>query len=146
MHRRSFQTEDEGTFLLDVFKIALGVFFGALAAAFSYEAILAYRAEEAIRKVQQQVKAQTDRMNADAARRGQQEAQERQQAEQQAEQLRNARALAARLETERQQRRDAAWSKFYQPSPPCKIDSGTAACANEYMAARKRFDGQYVDH
>lgn len=143
--RRSFQTEDEGSFLLDVLKIALGVFIGSLAAVFTYEAIVAFRAEQAVRKVLQETKAQTDRINAEAAKRSQQEAQERQEAEQRAEQVRNARALAARLEAERQARRDAAWSKFYQPSPSCKMDSGTAACANEYMAARKRFDSQYVD-
>ncbi len=84
-------------------------------------------------------------MNAEAVRRRQEDAQQRSEAEQRAEQMRSARALAARLETERQERRDAAWAKFYQPSPSCKADSGTAACANEYMAARKRFDGQYVD-
>lgn len=145
MHRRSFQTEDEGSFLLDVLKIALGVFIGSLAAVFTYEAIVAFRAEQAVRKVLQETKAQTDRINAEAAKRSQQEAQERQEAEQRAEQFRNARALAARLEAERQARRDAAWSKFYQPSAACKTDSGTTACANEYMAARKRFDGQYVD-
>lgn len=145
MHRRSFQTEDEGSFLLDVFKIALGVFIGSLAAVFTYEAIVSFRAEQAVRKALQETKAQADQMNAEAAKRSQQEALERQEAEQRAEQVRNARALAARLEAERQARRDAAWSKFYQPSPSCKVDSGTTACANEYMAARKRFDGQYVD-
>lgn len=145
MDRRLFQTEDEGSFLLDVFKIALGVFIGGLAAVFTYEAILAYRAEQALRKIEQQAKAQTDRANAEAAKRMQQAAREQQEADQKAEQLRSARALAARLEAERQARRDAAWSKFYQPSPSCKMDSGTAACANEYMAARKRFDSQYVD-
>lgn len=145
MHRRSFQTEDEGSFLLDVFKIALGVFIGSLAAVFTYEAIVAFRAEQAVRKALQETKAQADRINAEAAKRSQQEALERLEAEQRAEQVRNARALAARLEAERQARRDAAWSKFYQPSPACKTDSGTTACANEYMAARKRFDSQYID-
>lgn len=145
MYRRSFQTEDEGSFLLDIFKIALGVFIGSLAAVFTYEAVLAYRVEQAVRKAQDEVKAQADRMNAHAEKRSQQDAQERQAAEQRAEQARSARALAARLEAERQARREAAWSKFYQASPSCKTDSGTAACANEYMAARKRFDSQYVD-
>ena len=145
MHKRSYQTEDEGTFLLDIVKIALGVFIGGLAAAFTYEAILAYRAEAALRKVQENVKAETDRMNREAAARQQAETEARDAAAREADQLRSARALAQRLEAERQQRRDAAWAKFFHPSPSCKIDPGTTACANEHMAARKRFDSQYVD-
>ena len=67
MSRRPFQPDDEdtGTFLVDVLKIALGVFFGGLAAAFTYEAILAYRAEEAIRKASEEIKAQNARTNAE---------------------------------------------------------------------------------
>lgn len=145
MHRRSYQTEGEGSFLSDIIKIAIGVFIGGLAAAFTYEAILALRAEIALRKVQEEIKAQTDRIEKQDARRRQVEAEARDAAEREAEQLRSARALASRLETERQQRKDAAWAKFYQPSPNCKIDPGTTACANEHMIARKRFEGQYVD-
>jgi len=61
MSRRPFQPDDEdtGTFLVDVLKIALGVFFGGLAAAFTYEAILAYRAEEAIRKASEKSRPRT---------------------------------------------------------------------------------------
>ncbi|MBV7453387.1 hypothetical protein KW843_02780 [Acidovorax sp. sif1233] len=145
MHRRSYQTEDEGSFLLDIIKIAIGVFIGGLAAAFTYEAILAYRAEMAIRKVQEEVKAQADRIEKQDARRRQAEAEALDAAQLEADQLRSAKALAQRLETERQQRKDAAWAKFYQPSPNCKIDPGTTPCANEHMVARKRFEGQYVD-
>ena len=35
MQRRSYQTEDEGSYLLDIIKIAIGVFIGGLAAAFN---------------------------------------------------------------------------------------------------------------
>lgn len=145
MQRRSYQTEDEGSYLLDIIKIAIGVFIGGLAAAFTYEGILALRTEMALRKMQDEIKAQTDRIERQDARRRQAEAEARDAAEREAEQLRSARALANRLETERQQRKDAAWAKFYQPSPNCKIDPGTTACANEHMIARKRFEGQYVD-
>ena len=147
MSRRPFQPADEdtGTFLIDVFKIALGVFIGGLCAAFTYEAILAYRAEAALRKMSQQIKSETDRVNAETARQRQQAREAQEAAQQHAEQVRSAEALAARLESERRQRKDAAWSKFYQPSLTCKADSGTASCANEYMAARKRFESLYVD-
>ena len=145
MQRRSYQTENEGTFLLDILKIALGVFIGSLAAVFTYEAILAYRTELALRKAQQEIQAQTERMRREDANRREAEAEARNAAERDADQLRSARALVQRLEAERQARKDGAWSKFFQPSPNCKIDPGTTACANEHMAARKRFEAQYVD-
>ena len=74
MQRRSYQTEDEGSYLLDIIKIAIGVFIGGLAAAFTYEAILALRTEMALRKVQEEIKAQTDRIEKQDARRRQAEA------------------------------------------------------------------------
>lgn len=147
MNRRPFQPadEDNGTFLVDVFKIALGVFIGGLAAAFTYEAILAHRAEEALRKASQEIKAQAARTNAEIAKHNQLNQQAKEEERQRAERLRAAQALENRLESERRQRREDAWARFHQPSPNCKLDSGTTACANEYMAARKRFESQYVD-
>lgn len=145
MHRRSHPTESAGTFLLDILKIALGVFIGSLAAVFTYEAILALRTELAVRKVQQDIQAETERMKRDDASRREAEAQARDAAERDADQLRSAKALAQRLEAERQARKAGAWSKFYQPSANCKADPGTTACANEHMVARKRFEDQYVD-
>lgn len=59
--------------------------------------------------------------------------------------LKNAQALAARLEAERQQRRADAWARFFQPSPVCRADPATRPCADAHLAARKRFDAQYVD-
>ena len=59
--------------------------------------------------------------------------------------LKTARALAARLEAERQQRRADAWARFFQPSPVCRADPTTRPCADAHLAARKRFDAQYVD-
>lgn len=147
MSRRPFQPDDEdtGTFLVDVFKIALGVFIGGLAAAFTYEAILAYRAEEAIRKASEEIKVQNARTNAEITKQNELDRQAREEERQRVERLRAAQAMEARLESERRQRKEEAWAKFHQPSPNCKLDSGTAACANEYMAARKRFESQYVD-
>ena len=59
--------------------------------------------------------------------------------------LKTAQALAARLESERQQRRADAWARYFQPSPVCRADPATGACADAHLAARKRFDAQYVD-
>jgi len=147
MNRRPFRPdeEDTGTFLMDVLKIALGVFIGGLAAAFAYEAILTYRAEEAMRKAAQEIKDQAARTNAEIAKQNELNQQAREEERERVERLRAAQAIQARLESERRQRKEDAWAKFYQPSPNCKLDSGTTACANEYMAARKRFESQYVD-
>ncbi|KRA06608.1 hypothetical protein [Acidovorax sp. Root568] len=147
MNRRPFRPEEEdtGKFLVDVFKIALGVFIGGLAAAFAYEAILTYRAEEAMRKAAQEIKAQAARTNAEIAKQNELNQQAKEEERQHMEGLRAAQALEKRLESERRQRKEDAWARFHQPSPNCKLDSGTTACANEYMAARKRFESQYVD-
>lgn len=59
--------------------------------------------------------------------------------------LKTAQALAARLEAERQQRRADAWARYFQPSPVCRADPTTRPCADAHLAARKRFDAQYVD-
>lgn len=59
--------------------------------------------------------------------------------------LKKAQALAARLEAERQQRRADAWARYFQPSPVCRADPTTRPCADAHLAARKRFDAQYVD-
>lgn len=117
----------------------------ALPPRFTYEAILAYRTEAALRKVQENVKAETDRINRDIAANRQADVEARDAAARDADQLRSARALVQRLETERQQRKEAAWSNFFQPSTGCKAEPGTTACANEHMVARKRFDSQYLD-
>lgn len=61
------------------------------------------------------------------------------------DELKTAQALAARLESERQQRRADAWARYFQPSPVCRADPATGACADAHLAARKRFDAQYVD-
>lgn len=147
MNRRPFRPdeEDTGKFLFDVFKIALGVFIGGLAAAFTYEAILTYRAEEAMRKAAQEIKAQAARTNAEIAKQHELNQQAKEEERQRIEGLRAAQALENRLESERRQRKEDAWARFHQPSPNCRLDSGTTVCANEYMAARKRFESQYVD-
>jgi hypothetical protein len=50
----------------------------------------------------------------------------------------SANASAAQAE----ERRKAAWAKFYRPSPRCE-GSGTVECANEFIRARRKFEAQY---
>lgn len=143
MDRNRFSRED--TFFSDIGKIAAGVFIGALAAMFAYEGVSALRAEYALNQLAQQaqqaMRADRERMRVEqesgAARQQQQQAQ--------AQALQDARDLAQRLQRDREQRRANAWADYYRPSPPCLVDSATMACANEYMAAHKRFDAQYKD-
>lgn len=144
MRERRFENRED-VYFSDLFKIAIGVFIGALAALFAYEAINVWRLEYAARKLVQQVQQQENASRAQAALQQQQqrENQERRRQEQQAS-IR-AGELLQHLESERAVRKEAAWSAFYQPSPACKDDPNTAACANAHIAAKRRFDAQYID-
>lgn len=126
-----------------VLKIALGVFIGALAAAFTWEGIQAVRVEYALKRASQELQ----RANADMQRRERDASiaraeQGRQEAAATAAAQRDVEARRA-AELQRRAAREDAWKQFYQPSPPCRLDSGTADCANEFMRARKRFDQSY---
>lgn len=144
MQERSFHSREDAYFS-DIFKIAIGVFVGALAAMFAYETINVWRVEYAARKLVHQVEQQEKASRAQAALQQQQqrEDQERRREEQQA--LRRANELVQRLERERTARKEAAWAAFYQPSASCRVDAVTTVCANEHIAAKRRFDAQYVD-
>lgn len=128
-----------------ILAIAIGVFIGALAAAFVYEGITALRARYALQEFEKTIRA----VGAETERAAQQQVIEAQRklAEQESSLRANRAALelVQRLERERVQRKSDAWTKFYQPSLPCAADSGTGQCANEYMAAKKRFEQTYVD-
>lgn len=144
MERRVFQNE-ESTFLLDIVKTSLGVFIGGLAAMFAYEGISAMRLEYAAKQLMQQAQQQEKAARAELVRQQQQQQQTQQEREEERQALRRANQLAQRLERERQLRKEAAWRVFYQPSAPCRDDPVTAACANEHIAAKRRFEAQYVD-
>ena len=135
-----------GPFLPDVARIALGVFIGGLAALFAHDAIVGQRPpppappapEPAPPLPVQTAPPQTEAPQpaAPVQDAGQKKADD---------DLKTAQALAARLESERQQRRADAWARYFQPSPVCRADPATGACADAHLAARKRFDAQYVD-
>ena len=145
MYRRRRDVEDEGTFLMGLLQIFLGVFFGSLAAVFTYEGIVAWRVEQAAKKAAEEI----HRANAELAQQERQREALRQEREREREReaaaTQSALDMAARLFKERRERKELAWKKFFTPSQACQLDSGTAACANEYMAARKRFESIYVD-
>ena len=144
MERRGFQNE-ENTFLLGVVKTSLGVFIGGLAAMFAYEGISAMRLEYAAKRLVQQAQQQEKTARAELVRQQQQQQKIQQEREEEQQATRRADQLAQRLERERRLRKDAAWRVFYQPSAPCRDDPVTAACANEHIAAKRRFEAQYVD-
>lgn len=61
MERQPFRYSDnEGTFFTGMLQIALGVFIGALAALFAYEAISAYRMKLAAQDAAKEMKAAAD--------------------------------------------------------------------------------------
>lgn len=146
MERQPFRYSDnEGTFFTGMLQIALGVFIGALAALFAYEAISAYRMKLAAQDAAKEMKAAVDRQNAAAAQARNRLEQQRQQAQDQEERQRQAQQAMIAEHRERQARKDAAFQRFYKPSSACQADPATVPCANEYMQAKKRFEDNYVD-
>lgn len=126
-------------------QIALGVFIGALAAVFAYEAINAYRMKLAAQEAAREMKAAADRQNAAAAKERSRLEQQRQEGQDREQRQRQAQEAMIAEHRERQARKDAAFQRFYKPSAACQVDPATVPCANEYMQAKKRFEGTYTD-
>lgn len=124
----------EQSFFSDVVKVALGVFIGAMLAAFAYELLLDWRMERAARQVAAELREQDQRRSAAAEKR-----------RQQIQRMQDMQVLAQRQERERKERKDRAWQAYFTPSPACRLDPLTTPCANAHLAARKRFDETYVD-
>lgn len=145
MQRRNYEN-DGGVYLADLVKIAVGVFIGGLAAAFAYEGITALRLEYAAQKAVQEIRHQSDRANAQAVQQQRQQMQLQQQQRIDEENARKFEAEQQRASIDRRERREAAWRAFYIPSQACQEDRTMVACANAHIAAKKRFNDQYVDH
>lgn len=153
---RYMAESSERPFWLDVLKIALGVFVGSLLAVLAYEQILALRVGIAAREAMQHLQKQSsdaasqaersrvarDREREERARMDREEREERARIDRERAAEQRASAEAARA---REERRRLAWGRFYQPSAACREDPATLPCANAHMAARKRFDAEYVD-
>ena len=144
--------QSDGSFVADIFKIALGVFIGSLLAAFVFTKYMAWEMERALGPISSALNRDAKRMSQDAARLFQQADQQHRQreaAEQIERDFQAQQALQKRLqqqaEADRDARRQAAWERYYQPSAACVADSSTMTCANAFMAAKKRFLEQYRD-
>lgn len=127
----------------DTLKIAVGVFIGALAAAFTWEGIQTIRVEIAlkhatdeIRQVNEQAQAKNRVQQAAQMTERNRQAQEQEDAQQQA-------ADATQLQKQREKDRAEAFSKFYQPSAICAADPTQATCANAFIKAKTVFNSQY---
>lgn len=127
----------------DTLKIAVGVFIGALTAAFIWEGIQTVRIEIALKNATDEIRQAS--AQAQAKSRAQQEtamaernrqAQEQQEAQQQA-------IDATNLAKLREKDRIEAFSKFFHPSAACTADPNQMACANAYMKANTVFNSQY---
>lgn len=144
--------QEESTFFIDVLKIALGVFIGGLLAAFAFAKYIDWEMSRALWQFDKTIARETQRMRSDVDQFSQAGERSRQQ-QIAVEQLDRDRALlqvrqtqiAKQQEADRDARRQIAWERYYQPSPACKADSSTMACANAFMAAKKRFLEQYQD-
>ena len=140
MSEKRFQ-EAEWGFVGDVVKIALGVFIGAMAAVFTYEGVLAWRAEQAAKQVMQELKAMEDKQQLANQQRLQRQKEQQDQHRKQrleADWQRQQQELAAK-------RKEQAWASYYQPSYTCRVDPSRGDCADKHIRARKAFEAQYRD-
>lgn len=127
----------------DILKIAIGVFIGALAAAFAWEGIQYVRLQVAAEQAKQEMQRAQRQMREEQRARDQAQAEaDQRRRDTQRRQEEQARAAAdARRQAERD--KEAAWQRFYKPSVACQRDPTTMPCANEHMKARKLFEVQY---
>jgi multidrug efflux pump subunit AcrA (membrane-fusion protein) len=139
---------------LTVWKIAIGVCIGSLiASAITWaaaEARIRWELQEASAALAEQTaraqrtasQAQRDAIAAiQRAAREQEQAgaeQRRQLAEQQ-----RAESDRRRVSQEESSRKEAAWRRFYKPSPACVTASTSIECANEHIRATRAFEAKY---
>jgi regulator of protease activity HflC (stomatin/prohibitin superfamily) len=128
----------------DILKIAIGVFIGALAAAFTWEGIQTIRVEIALKKASEEMKRSTEatqaRLNAQQQTRTQE--QQRIGQEQQANAQRAAESQL--LDRQRIQDKAEAFKRFYKPTTSCAADPVQMDCANAHIKAKTIFESQYV--
>lgn len=127
----------------DIGKIAVGVFIGALAALFAYEAITVLRVRVVAEWVARQMKQELEAQRQATEARRQREAQAAEQRRRQEAAQQEAQRAAVERQRAQRQAEAEAWRKFYQPSPACQRDSATVECANAFMRARKQFEQSY---
>ena len=129
-----------------VFKTAVGVFIGGLAAALAFTEIQTVRIEIAAKKALSQIASEVE------------QASDRQAKAQQAEALRQAKIkadewqrmqaaqnMAAQMEAQElvsKRAEEAAWDRYYQPNAACKAN-WTGNCADDFIVAKRKFKEHY---
>jgi hypothetical protein len=127
----------------DVLKIAIGVFIGALAAAFTWEGIQTIRVEITLKRLADDAKRATQQMQAtQQAQQATQQAMRDGQARDQQERQKQAQE-AAQLQQLRKQDKEDAWKRFFKPTESCVRDAIQGDCANAYIRAKTMFESQY---
>lgn len=128
----------------EVLKIALGVFIGALAAAFTWEGIQAVRLEIAMEQAKMKMQEEIKISKARQAERDRAQYEEQQRNQREAEEARQRQIELAQIEIQRKRDKEDAFKKFWQPTPSCKADPVQNECANSYIKAQTIFNSQYV--
>lgn len=127
----------------DVVKIAVGVFIGALAAAFTWEGIQTIRLQIAAHEANEELSRATARAKAESERRAAQ--QEAAKDQQEATQRERERAIAEtrQMNLQREREKAEAWKRYFTPSQSCMNDPNTMECANAHIRAKTEFEATY---
>lgn len=147
---RPFERRPDGTSF--VLQIALGVFLGSLAAAAviwaGFELRLRWEAQQVAEMLQQQSKQaqqQLDQANEQARQRLLADKAARDQAVRAAADQERANEEAKRAALQEANRKEAAWAKYYKPSPGCALAGQSIECSNEFIRAKRTFDQKYAE-
>ena len=140
------KSEDDGwAFVGQISATGLGVYIGVLAAILTWEWINAHRLEQAAKVAQLEMEKSLRKLHQDEKQRA--ELTLRQQQNEAAKTAAQQSVLRAveKERREKEERRELAWQRFYQPSAACLHDSASTICANQFIAAQKAFKAQYQD-
>lgn len=139
---RSFPVKsDQG---LSVWKIALGVCIGSLAASAITWATVEVRLRWELERATVALEESAARSR-NAAYQAQQNAalllREKEQSEAAQQRAENDARLATQAEAVR---RENAWKRFYKPKPGCEFASTSTECVNDHIRAKRAFDLKYA--
>ena len=138
-----------------IWTIAAGVCIGSLSATFiawsALEVRLRWEIDRASTELREQVK-KTQSMQLqeleDAARTAQRQVRETERLATEKRQVEAEYQHAnetMRREAAEADRKDAAWKRFYKPSPGCETAATSVECANEYIRASRAFLSKYSE-
>lgn len=127
----------------DIAKTAIGVFIGVLAAYYTWERVELVRMDMAMRTASDNMRRTFDAQKALQTRQQQAMDEKRREEEEAAEQLAKETREQFELAEQQLKEKEAAFNRFFQPSPSCKADPVQKDCANAYMKAKTIFESQY---